>query len=637
MNEPAQPAPGQEQKPIAGSSLVVTAGSDPAKMLAALESLSGFPEISEIIAICDGLADTSAAIRKRFGDRVRILGYNHRLGRGDALMEGLRNISAPIAGFIDPDEAIPADDYIRLLRQLQSAEGTDAIIASRYLRPQDVRISLKRRLLSRVFNRYVNALFHFGFADTQCGLKLVKGHALAAVLPALGLTSWAFDLDLLLQLKTRGYAVREEPVSWDEHASARLKSWRASFQMFLATFRLWAVVKTPLGRFHLPRTIMSLLYAILEGGFEKNENTVLFLNFKDIHHPQAGGAEEYIFNIGKWMIRRGYRVIVYCPRFPGSKSHEIVDGVEIYRIGTQMLTYALFPIWYFLAFRQRCRVIVDAENGIPFFARLIAFRRKTVLLLHHYHGDVLLQELPFPLGRLAYILERWLMPLVYRKCAAVAVSPSTRNEFVKIGFDPRAIRVVYCGVTQPQTTHYDKFPDPTVCYFGRLKKYKNIDVLMEIFKRVQTRVPSARLLVAGRGATGPYREKAAALGIEPSVSFIENPDEEQKYSILGRSWIFASCSKKEGWSITVIEANSVGTPAVGFAVPGFVDSIQEGLNGKLARDEQDFSEILTGFLTRPPQSDPRIIEYAAQFTWERAGADMADIIDELVAVPGHAG
>ena len=81
----------------------------------------------------------------------------------------------------------------------------------------------------------------------------------------------------------------------------------------------------------------------------------------------------------------------------------------------------------------------------------------------------------------------------------------------------------------------------------------------------------------------------------------------------------------------------MGTPAVGFAVPGFVDSIREGLNGRLAKDEQEFSEILTGFLSRPPRSDPRIIEYAAQFTWERAGTDMADIIDELVATPGHPG
>ena len=55
---------------------------------------------------------------------------------------------------------------------------------------------------------------------------------------------------------------------------------------------------------------------------------------------------------------------------------------------------------------------------------------------------------------------------------------------------------------------------------------------------------------------------------------------------VGPSFFVSVPSVREGWGLVVIEANSVGTPAVGYDVPGIRDSVVDAITGVLAdRDE----------------------------------------------------
>jgi dolichyl-phosphate beta-glucosyltransferase len=67
---------------------------------------------------------------------------------------------------------------------------------------------------------------------------LLQGKAMRAVLPHLGLTRWAFDVDLLFQLQRLGYRIVEVPTTWQEPGGSKLRIVRTSFEMFVAIGRL---------------------------------------------------------------------------------------------------------------------------------------------------------------------------------------------------------------------------------------------------------------------------------------------------------------------------------------------------------------------------------------------------------------
>lgn len=65
-------------------------------------------------------------------------------------------------------------------------------------------------------------------------------------------------------------------------------------------------------------------------------------------------------------------------------------------------------------------------------------------------------------------------------------------------------------------------------------------------------------------------------------------------TILKETDIFAFPSAFEGFSLALAEANSVGVPAVGFAVaPGVNELIKDQVTGFLAEDEKDFTHKLS--------------------------------------------
>jgi glycosyltransferase involved in cell wall biosynthesis len=61
-------------------------------------------------------------------------------------------------------------------------------------------------------------------------------------------------------------------------------------------------------------------------------------------------------------------------------------------------------------------------------------------------------------------------------------------------------------------------------------------------------------------------------------------DDKDKYSVFSDSKIFLIASEKEGWGISVLEANAAGLPAIGYDVEGLRDSIKDGYSGFIVKN-----------------------------------------------------
>ena len=360
---------------------------------------------------------------------------------------------------------------------------------------------------------------------------------------------------------------------------------------------------------------------------------ILIFNWRDITHPQAGGAEKYLHEIGKRLADK-HEVTLFCSHYPGAPTREEIDGIEIVRSGGRFTTYMHAAVKYLAKLRRRdYDVIVDDINGVPFFTPLYS-RKPIVAIIHHIVGwNIFRRELPLPLAIVGYLCERSI-PYIYRNCKFVTVSESTKEELKKFGIRECNITVIPNGIDL--NPHLGKkYERPRIVYFGRIKNYKRIDHVLKAFRIVMREIPDAELVIAGRGEATNLKNLAKNLNIDRSVMFMGEVNEKQKIEILSSSWVYVITSTKEGWGISVIEANACGTPAVAYDVPGLRDSVKHGYNGLLV--ENGNIEALANTIINLIKNDSlrkelskNAVEWAKQFSWDRSAEMFERVIKNAI-------
>lgn len=360
---------------------------------------------------------------------------------------------------------------------------------------------------------------------------------------------------------------------------------------------------------------------------------ILIFNWRDTKHTFAGGAEVYIHELAKRWVREGHFVTLFCGNDGKSARNDTVDGVYIVRRGGFYFVYLWAFVYYLLKFRGRFDVIIDCENGIPFFTPFYA-KEPVYCLLHHVHQEVFRKYLNLPMALLASVLENRLMPWAYRKSKFITISDSSKEGIGELGIDSTGIEIVHPGVNLKELSPGPKHERPTILYLGRLKAYKSVQVLIEAFKKILERIPEARLVIAGSGEERGRLEKSALkLGISRQVEFTGKVSEGEKVRLLQEAWVFVNPSYIEGWGITTIEANACGTPVVAADVPGLRDSVNNPHCGLLVEHGNPiaFAEEITSLLqNRELRSSmgAEAVKWAKNFDWEESASRMINLLDK---------
>jgi glycosyltransferase involved in cell wall biosynthesis len=309
---------------------------------------------------------------------------------------------------------------------------------------------------------------------------------------------------------------------------------------------------------------------------------ILVFNWRDIKHTWSGGAEVYVHELARNWVKMGHNVTIFVGWDGKTKRAEKVDGIQIIRRGGFFTIYPLALLYYIFRLRGNFDIVVDSENGIPFFTPLFVKVPK-VLLLYHIHQEILRKYLPFPLSHLAMFLESRVTPNLYRNESIVTISESSKKDLVDLNwFKPNNIEIVNPAIESDSLKKGPKTNKPSFVYLGRLKPYKNIDIAIKAFAQVNKKFPSSTLTIAGFGESlSDLKQLTSKLGVENKVSFPGKVSEGQKAKLFSQSWAAIQPSSVEGWGITVIEANACGTPVVASNVKGLSDSVVNGKTGIL--------------------------------------------------------
>ena len=207
---------------------------------------------AELIVVPNFCNDRTTEVARGIGARypqIRVVEEAKRVGKGGAVMIGAQNAEGDLVGFVDADGATPPEAFDDLVQKI-SLDG--CIIASRWMKESEVspKQPLSRRVASRCFNGLVRVLFGLKLTDTQCGAKLFRREVILPVVRNLGVTSWAFDVDMLFQTKRLGASIREVPTVWRDVAGSKIEIGRSSVNMVVALVRL-RMFYSPL-RFMIP-------------------------------------------------------------------------------------------------------------------------------------------------------------------------------------------------------------------------------------------------------------------------------------------------------------------------------------------------------------------------------------------------
>src|SRR5215211_9495773 len=102
---------------------------------------------------------------------------------------------------------------------------------------------------------------------------------------------------------------------------------------------------------------------------------ILWLNWRDIKNPEAGGAEVITHEVMERLAKRGHEMTLFTASFKGCQLNENINGVHITREGNKYTVYKKAQK-YLKAYKDNYDFIVDEVNTRPFFTPKFVNKKK---------------------------------------------------------------------------------------------------------------------------------------------------------------------------------------------------------------------------------------------------------------------
>lgn len=311
---------------------------------------------------------------------------------------------------------------------------------------------------------------------------------------------------------------------------------------------------------------------------------VLWLSWKDIQHPQAGGAEVVTSELCKRLVKAGHEVTLVTALYPGAEQKDTIDGYNVVRVGGRFSVY--FKAYQYI--KQHLMdwpdFVVEEINTIPFFSKRYLRHKQRLLFFHMLCREIWFYQLPLPASLIGYILEPLYLRLLSSE-RAIAMSESTKQDLIRHGFKPDNIALISEGIQLEPVASLDKatkYDTPTIVSLGSIRPMKRTLDQVRAFELAKQSLPTLRMKIAG-DASGAYGKKVlATIARSPyknDIEYLGRISADEKSQLLQKAHLITVTSIKEGWGLIVTEAASQGTPAAVYDVDGLRDSVRHDTTG----------------------------------------------------------
>jgi glycosyltransferase involved in cell wall biosynthesis len=318
--------------------------------------------------------------------------------------------------------------------------------------------------------------------------------------------------------------------------------------------------------------------------------------------PWIGGAETYVSNLARCLVKRGHDVTVYCAHNPLPVGETFEEGVRVRRMRAPIRLYgtpiAVSPLNLF----SEDYDVIHCNFPSPYLAALFAFlsRVRGIPAVLTWHND--LPPVTSAAGVLVRIHDLFAPLYLSQYQKIIATTPTYARNSRILQSRPEKVVVISNGV---DTARFNPWVDgepirelhglsgkKVVLFVGALTRwhaYKGLDNLIRAFSITREKVHDSHLVVVGSGELAEYNRKLAeSLGIEGNVTFAGGVSEEllPQYYAACDLFVLASRDNSEGYGLALLEAMATGKPAIGSRVGGIVDVINDEETGLLVEPNQ---------------------------------------------------
>jgi dolichyl-phosphate beta-glucosyltransferase len=207
-------------------------------------------QIVQVLVVDDGSEDKTLGTVQRFAQQwplLKTISLSRNRGKGAAVHAGLGICVGDWVLIADADMATPWEELQKLWSH---REGAGLVMGSRGLPESQIEVPQHwvRQSLGRTFNRFLRLVSGLPYYDTQCGFKLLRRNELFVqqTLPLLKVQRFAWDVELILELRSSGVSIKEIPIRWQHREFSKVRLVSDSLEM------LWTVLKLKLrGHFRL--------------------------------------------------------------------------------------------------------------------------------------------------------------------------------------------------------------------------------------------------------------------------------------------------------------------------------------------------------------------------------------------------
>ncbi len=256
---------------------------------------------------------------------------------------------------------------------------------------------------------------------------------------------------------------------------------------------------------------------------------VAFLSWRDTHNPEGGGAERALEEVAEGLVERGAQVTVFSAAHAGAPPEDEIRGVRYVRNGSKLTVYPRGMQALRRGDLGHPDVVVDVQNGLPFFTRLVT-RSPVIVLVHHVHREQWPVVYPGMMGKVGWWIERRFAPRLYRRSQYVTGSQATRDELVAARRGQEADRGRPLR-HRPATgrSKAGKTDHPSVCVVGRLVPHKQVEHAIDAVVELRKEIPGLTLTVVGSGWwEHVLKEYAAVHDPDGAVRFLGQVDEHEQ-------------------------------------------------------------------------------------------------------------
>ena len=355
---------------------------------------------------------------------------------------------------------------------------------------------------------------------------------------------------------------------------------------------------------------------------------ILILSDRDWTHPQAGGTGTNLYSqVSRW-LEWGHRVSVISCSYPGAAAREHSGPLTLHRVGGRSTVFPRVIVRQWRRYVPDADVVLEVVNGVTFLTPLWCTTPR-VTLIHHIHREHYVRELGTSGRVAALLLETLPLRLLYRRSQLLTISQASARDIARHGIAPERIEVAYVGANLDTLTPDPsaRAPEPTLLYLGRVKRYKRIEVVLDVLEQN----PGAVLDLAG---DGDHREALLAAihsrGLARRVQVHGHVSEERKRELYQRAWVNVTASSAEGWGLSVTEAAACATPSAALRLGGLSEAIEDGQTGVLADGPRELARKV-GALLADPELRERLgrhaRERAAEFSWDETARRTLQLLD----------